>query len=218
MPIEQAQRIAALQSGYQVQFELQMNAATSRNNYEYLDILDRAWTQSGLQRPSGGTVCDIGSASFWYAATLQAFFRPAQLIGVEVEGHRLFRDGRSRIDYASGYLKNLPNARFMVADYVDCEIRADLITLWFPFLTPAAILAWRLPLSLLAPERLIKRIYLNLAAGGLLVMVNHGMEEVDLSKKLCDAAGLRLLHRESGDGVLSGQRLRPALLSCWTRP
>ena len=31
---------------------------------------------------------------------------------------------------------------------------ADLITAWFPFLTPAAILAWRLPLSLLAPERL----------------------------------------------------------------
>src|SRR5579863_5464172 len=73
---EQAQRIGALRNRYQVQFELRMNATTSRNNYEYLDILDRAWTDSGMSRPRGGLLCDIGCASFWYAATLQAFFRP----------------------------------------------------------------------------------------------------------------------------------------------
>ena len=72
-----------------------MNAATSTNNYEYLDILDRAWADSGLQRPAGGVVCDVGSASFWYAAALHAFFRPRELVGVEVEGHRLFKDGHS---------------------------------------------------------------------------------------------------------------------------
>ena len=70
-----------------------MNAATSVNNYEYLDLLDRGWADSGLPRPEGGAVCDVGCASFWYAAALQAFFRPGQLVGVEVEGHRLFRNG-----------------------------------------------------------------------------------------------------------------------------
>src|SRR5476651_1720457 len=99
MPIEQAQRIAALQSGYQVQFELQMNDATSRNNYEYLDILDRSWR--GAIKPTGGMLCDIGCASFWYAATLQCFFRPPRIIGVDIEGHRLFRGGHTRIDYAT---------------------------------------------------------------------------------------------------------------------
>ena len=42
----QAERIAALRDRYQVQFERRMNAATSINNYEYLDILDRGWSES----------------------------------------------------------------------------------------------------------------------------------------------------------------------------
>jgi hypothetical protein len=67
---EQSQRIAALQGRYQVHFEDRMSAATSTNNYEYLDILDRAWADSGLPRPEGGVVCDVGSASFGYAAAL----------------------------------------------------------------------------------------------------------------------------------------------------
>ena len=217
LPVGQAERIAALRGIYQVQFELQMNAATSRNNYEYLDILDRAWAQSGMARPSVETLCDIGSANFWYAATLQAFFRPQLLVGVEVEGHRLYRDGHTRIDYASGYLAGRPNARYLVADYVTCELPADLITAWFPFLTPTAILAWRLPLSLLRPERLFAQIYHNLSPAGRLVMVNHGAEEAGFAHELCDAAGLRLVHRGADQGLLSAHRARPAVLSCWTR-
>jgi hypothetical protein len=41
-------------------------------------------------------LCDVGCASFWYAATLQSFFRPDRLVGVEVEGHRLFWRGGCR--------------------------------------------------------------------------------------------------------------------------
>jgi hypothetical protein len=51
---EQGQRIAALRSRYQVQFELRMSAATSVINHEYLDILDRAWAECTLIRPAGG--------------------------------------------------------------------------------------------------------------------------------------------------------------------
>jgi len=66
---EQSQRIAALQGRYQVHFEESLNAATSTNNYEYLDILDRAWADSGLARPEGGVVCDKdGHSRVDYAA------------------------------------------------------------------------------------------------------------------------------------------------------
>lgn len=71
---EQGERIAALSSRYQEQFELRLSAATSTRN----------------------------CASFWYADALQTFFRPDSIVGVEVEGHRLFRDGRAGIDYARG--------------------------------------------------------------------------------------------------------------------
>jgi hypothetical protein len=218
LPFEQAQRIAALRSRYQVQFELRMNSATAANNYEYLDILDRAWAQSGRVRPTGGVLCDIGCASFWYAATLQSFFSPREMVGVEVEGHRLFQNGHTRIDYARGYLAQAPNARFLVADYRNCELPAQVITAWFPFVSPAAILAWRLPLSLLAPDELLGRVCHNLLAGGLFVMVNHGTVEAELAKKLCIAAGLRCLFRFAEPGVLSSHRTHPAVLSCWTRP
>ncbi len=148
---------------------------------------------------------------------LQAFFRPQDLVGVEVEGHRLFRDGHMRMDYAAGYVADLPNARFVVADYVTCELPADVVTAWFPFVTPAAILAWRLPLSLLAPERLFGRIYHNLRPGGWFIMANHGHREVALAHELCTAAGLRRVAQLPEFGVLSLHRATPAVLSCWAR-
>ena len=201
---------------YQVNFEHRLSAATSLHNYEYLDILDRGWRESGVERPSGGVLCDIGCASFWYAATLQTFFRPDRMVGVEVEGHRLFRDGRTRIDYAAGYLRRLPHAEFIVADYRAYQEPADVITAWFPFLTPAALLAWRLPLRLLAPEGLFRQIRQNLRPGGMFFMVNHGPEEAVLAERLCIAAGLASAARLSGVGTLSRQRLAAPALSWWT--
>jgi hypothetical protein len=214
---EQGERIAALRDRYQVQFERNLSAETSVNNYEYLDLLDSGWRESGMVRPAGGVLCDIGCASFWYASALQAFFKPDRLMGIEVEGHRLFRDGRTRIDYAGGYLSTLPNAEFKVADYTRVEQPAEVITAWFPFLTPAAILAWRLPLSLLAPHDLFRQIRHNLKDRGFFFMVNHGPAEWALAEPLCVAAGMTLAARHCGSGSLSRHRLEPPLLSWWIR-
>ena len=217
LTVKHAERIAALRNRYQVRFESRMNAATSANNYEYLDILDCGWAEWGIARPAGGDLCDIGCASFWYAATLQAFFMPARMVGVEVEGHRLFRDGHSRIDYAAGYLATVPNARFVVADYCRYVEPADIITAWFPFLTAATILAWRLPLSLLAPEGLFRQIRHNLRWDGLFVMINHGPAEAALAAECCIAAGLRAAAPAVQPGTLSRHRARAPVLSCWRR-
>jgi SAM-dependent methyltransferase len=212
---DQAERIAALQSCYQVKFEAQLGRATSLNNYEYLDLLDRLWRAGGLERPAPGALCDVGCANFCYAAALQAFFQPTELVGIDIEGHRLYRDGHTRIDYAAGYVAALPNARFLLADYVNLELPADVITAWFPFVTPEAMLAWRLPLSLLTPARLFARVRGNLRPGGLFVMANHGLAEAGIAADLCSAAGLRCLARERSDGPFSAHRLSPAVLSCW---
>jgi SAM-dependent methyltransferase len=213
--LEQAERIAALRRPYQVQFELSMTSQTSINNYEYLDLLDRGWNATRMIRPSGGVLFDIGCASFWYAAALQAFFQPDRMVGVDVEGHRLFRDGRTRIDYAAGYVSRLPNAEFRVADYTEIREPADIITCWFPFLTPATILAWRLPLTLLTPERLFRQVQHNLRPGGHFLMVNHGVKEWELAKDWCIAAGLCLAARWSDPGPLGRHRMEPPVLSWW---
>lgn len=216
LTVDEAKRIAALRGRYQMQFETRMNAGTARNNYEYLDILDRAWSAAGLEPPHGGALCDIGCASFWYAEALDTFFRPDSIVGVEVEGHRLFKGGHTRIDYASGYLSSLPHARFVVADYRRVDLPAGIITAWFPFVTETAILAWRLPLSLLDPQAIFRRVHDNLASNGLFVMVNHGEREADMAEKLCDAAGLRRQFRHGEPGILSAHRRSAAILSVWT--
>ena len=223
LPVDEAQRIASLQSRYQVRFESQLCAATSIRNYEYLAILDEAWSDGAPAldgapaHPKPVTLCDVGSASFWYAAALSAFFRPQSLVGVELEGYRLFKDGRTRIDYASGYVAALPNARFVIADYLAYAEPADLITAWFPFVTATAILAWRLPLSLLRPEPLFRRIAENLRAGGLFLMVNHGPAEAQLAAQCCNAAGLSVVFTRLIGGVLSRYREAAPVVSCWRR-
>jgi SAM-dependent methyltransferase len=211
----QEERLGQLRERYRVQFEQRLNRRTSLNNYEYLDMLDRAWRAWGDTVPIGRDLCDVGCASFWYAEALQAFFLPRSLVGVEVEGYRLFRNGHSRFDYAAGYLASVPGAEFVVANYAEAPRPADLITAWFPFLTPAAILAWRLPLSLLTPERLFQRIRHNLKAGGVLLMVNHGPAEAELAQGYCIAAGLRRVARYEEVGVFSAYRRSPPVLSCW---
>jgi SAM-dependent methyltransferase len=211
----EAERILRLQDRYQVQFERTLNRRSSSLNYEYLDILDGAWQRWGRSQPRGGLVCDVGCASFGYAAALHAFFRPQRLIGVEIEGHRLFRDGRARIDYASGYVANLPNAEFVVADYASFIQTADTITAWFPFVTSAAILAWRLPLSLLKPEALFSRIERNLNADGVFVMVNHGRSEADIASQCCAAVGLKPYDRWVQSGPLSRYREVAPVISLW---
>ncbi len=198
-----------------MRFEQRLAARTSLHNYEYLDILDRAWGAGGLARPQGGVLCDVGCASFWYAEALQTFFQPGELVGVEVEGYRLYRDGRTRLDYARGYLSPLPRARLRIADYRACEEPADLICAWFPFVTPAAILAWRLPLTLLAPQALLRQVSRNLRHGGRFVMINHGEGEAALADTYCDAAGLRAIFRHAQGGVLSGYRAQVPVLSVW---
>ncbi len=217
LSFEQAQRIAALRTRYQVQFERFMSTATAINNYEYLDILDRAFAAAAMTRPLGGELHDVGCASFWYAAALGAFFQPTATVGIDVEGYRLFKDGRTRIDYANGYLAALSDARFLVADYAAVSLPADVITAWFPFVTPAAILAWRLPLSLLQPQRLFQRIYLNLRPAGHFVMVNHGVDEAGVAENWCNATGLRCAFRSAEAGALSAHRPAPAVLSIWRR-
>ena len=194
-----------------------MSAVTSVNNCEYLDMLDRGWRETKDESTGGRRAPRYWLRKFLVRGDPAELLAPGPMVGVEVEGHRLFRDGRARIDYAYGYLAELPNARFVVADYAATEEPADVFTAWFPLLTPAAILAWRLPLTLLAPERLLRQIRHNLRPDGLCFMVNHGLQEAVWAGGCCTAAGLQFVARWPESGPLNRHRLLPPALSWWGR-
>ena len=139
-----------------------MCLAVSRCVVPPLDLLEQAWTSLNRQPRQGGLVTDVGCANFWYARTLHTFFRPAMLTGVEFEGFRLYPTGYSRYDSATGYVADLPHTAFVVADYCEVKEPVDVITAWVPFVTP--VLAWRLPLTLVCPERLFTSIARNHSA------------------------------------------------------
>lgn len=209
----QQERIASLKRRFRVRFEQRVQQGTALKQYDYLDILAQAWSAWKLPHSTGGSLQDIGSSNFWYAAVLYAFFRPAETVGIELEGHRLSISGYSRLYYAHGYMQDLPNTRFFVGDYARYDHPADVVTAWYPFVTPGLVLAWGMPLSLFDPRALFDRVVNNLQPHGLFFMVNQGNEEAAIAAAWCEKVGLA----RYGACVLKAtlrSRL-PALASYW---
>ncbi len=210
----QRDRIEELAAIYGTRFERRYPPETTLLNYGYLDLLDRAsqalnWTISHNQQ-----VCDVGSSNFAYAAALQAFFQPTHLVGTEVDGHRLYCNGRSRIDYAHGHIQDLPHTNYVVTDYRQYNQLAAIITTWYPFVTPKPLLAWRLPLSLFDPAALFAQIANNLVIGGTFVMINHSPTEAAVARNIAEATGL-VCRGHYVHNISLRPRTQPAVLTLW---
>ncbi len=210
----QLDRIYALGSRYHISFEKHCPPETALLNYAYLDVLDQARDTLGWTVPQGLNLCDVGSANFAYAQAIHSFFQPSQLTGVEVDGHRIYCNGRSRIDYAEGHIQDLPHTRYVVEDFRRYLESADIITAWYPFVTPKPLLAWRLPLSLFNPGAFFTRVANNLTIGGLLVMVNHSSSEAKIARDILESVGLICTGQFSHDNPLT-PRTHPSILTLW---
>ena len=130
------------------------------------------------------------------------------------KGHRIYTNGYSRLDYAHGYIQDLPNTQFIVGDYAGYDHPADVVTAWYPFVTPDPVLAWRMPLSVLAPHALFSRVARNLTPHGLFVMVNQGRDEAAIAAAWCEKVGLVRYGSCEVRTLLRSRR--PAVVSCWT--
>jgi len=84
---------------------------------------------------------DVGSSNLWYARTLHAFFSPASLTGVEMEGYRIYSNGYSYWDYAQSYVADFPRTSFKVCDYRQYADPAETIIACFPLVSVVPVLA-----------------------------------------------------------------------------
>ncbi|MEX5215011.1 MAG: hypothetical protein NW703_12685 [Nitrospiraceae bacterium] len=212
----QRRRVISLIARYHVRFEHRYQKDTAVRNYAYLDVLDRARGELDWRVPQGNTVYDLGSATFSYAPSLQAFFKPKRLVGVEIDAYRLYQHWRSRLDLARGYIKDLPHAEYLVADYRALRFTADVILAWYPFVTPRRLLAWRLPLALFEPAKLFEQVFRNLAIDGTFVMVNYSADEMQIARQGAIRAGLHCLGRYLHQEPLK-PRSQAAVLTLWKR-
>jgi hypothetical protein len=78
----------------------------------------------------------------------------------------------------------------VTADYRHYTRPSDIITAWYPFVTPKPLLAWRLPLSLFNPAALFAQVANNLIMGGLFIMINHSPEEGEVARGIAEDVGL----------------------------
>ena len=208
------ERIEALATRYRTRFESRCSRSTALQSYEYLDLLDQAFAAWEYRPAAGLEVHDVGCASFGYAAALVALLQPAALTAVEIDGYRRLRGGVNRHERALGLIADLPGVEFLVADYANLRRPAGIITAFFPFVSRAPVLAWRLPLSVLAPARLFGRIAVNLGGSGTLLMVNHSADEAELAAGYAAAAGLVREAQFTPTSTLA-PRPRSPLVSRW---
>ncbi len=207
-------RASELAARYGSRFELQQDAAGALLAYEYLDILDQALAAWRMTPPSGIVMHDVGCASFAYASALVAVWNPCRLVGVELEGYRRLRGGVNRAEKAATNVARLPGVSFVISDYSTLADPADLVTAFFPFVTPAPVLGWRLPLTVLQPRSLFNRIRANIGPEGSLWMVNHGEVEASVAAGYASDSGLERIQRHVCKTTL---RVRPAppVVSAW---
>ncbi len=158
-----------------------------RENLYVLDLLD-THAAAHLTRVTAASVVDVGSKDFVYAPALFALAErwseePPALTGVEIDGHVVYADLRSRADHAAAWAALAgTTARYCVQDFLAFTpaAPATLVTIFYPFVTRFALLRWGLPVSEYRPEALLAHAVSILGDGGVLVIINHTHEERDL--------------------------------------
>lgn len=168
-----------------------------RENLYLLDVFERLLLGAGGAVEGGFAavgegplrVVDVGSKNFAYAFALERFFgrlagpaRGVAVLGVELDGHVIYRDFRARCDHAAAYARQTENPRvgYRVDDFCRLEgERFDVATLLFPFVTRHALVRWGLPLRYFEPERLFAKAVEVTRPNGALVVLSQTEEERD---------------------------------------
>jgi len=164
-------------------------------NVALLDALERLCGETA-PCAQGATLraIDVGCGDFRYATALQRFLALAignephkvALLGLEVDGHGIYRDGHSRADHGRAHAALAgPGVGYEVADFLGRRLGPqDVVTMLYPFLTRHALLAWGLPLRFHRPQELVARAAAVLRPGGLLLSLHQTTSERDAMLEL----------------------------------
>lgn len=236
-----AQRAAAERRAEQLLQRFDLQALRARStiaafaaNLALLERLLRLAADDALPVAAGAPLraLDVGCGDFHYATALQRFLsrhdaevaRAVELIGCEIDGHGIYRDGHSRADHARAHAALAAESpgpvRFVVGDVAGLELPPmDVVTLLFPFLTTYPLLQWGLPLSRFAPRRLLRAVVAALRPGGWLVVANQTPVEFDRLRALLAGQPVALVRRLSfaTDLVPAAARTADQIGSLWRR-
>jgi hypothetical protein len=169
-----------------------------RENLYYLELLERAFTEVGMQLPLMIRVADIGPSHWFYVRGLYSLLhwwqapggRDVELSGFEADAYRVYNDFRSRHDHALAHMSGLPGVRYLPRAFQAQPGAFDLALMLFPFVFVRDHLEWGLPGKLFLPEELLSAAWTSLRRGGRLVVVNQGEAEHRVQRALLDQVGI----------------------------
>lgn len=152
---------------------------------------------AGLPEGIGGRRwLDVGSkngaAAFGIATAARMRSREMPSLDlVELDAGRRYRGGLRRADHGAtlasataAWLGDGNAVRYMAADVRALQTRHDVITWFLPFLFAESHQSWGLPLSLLAPQAVLRHVLDLLEPGGWLLVVNHTSAEAEVQRQL----------------------------------
>jgi hypothetical protein len=178
-----------LKQQYGVAFEASLNEVNTLRNYHWLHLMDEIAEQFQWKPPAGIRLVDVGSKNFYYAPALHAFFRPKQLVGIEIDGYHLYRGFYSNASMGDYYAKTLSNTAYQTMNFKAYHTPVDGIVWFFPFVLKEDVVQWYLPLETFEPGLLFCHARRILSPGGFLFMVNTGEDEFLVAKELLCQAG-----------------------------
>jgi len=200
------------------------NETTVSESLGVLDLLDVLPLHYFSSLPQQFLSIDIGAKNWKYLPGIALWLERAvgnkklEMFGIEIDAFRLYADFRTRWSYANYYASKLSGQNrsfvYKAADFRGCNLKAELITCFFPFVFENPHRAWGLPRSLFSPSKFFDHLQSCLLPGGLFIMANQG--EWEWKESLKFVSELKLLHIEEMEGSLH-PCTHKIFLTLWTR-
>jgi len=179
-------------------FYVHSRAENYRENLYYLALLERSFEMGHIHLGEKISAGDIGVSSWFYVPALYALLRwydtqdgrLVNLTGYERDAFRVYADFRSRYDHARTYLQGLQGVTYLPIAFSPQINHFDILFILFPFIFLRDHLKWGLPKKQFNPLELLTNAWLSLKEGGVLILVNQGIEEHQVQKDLLKLAAI----------------------------
>jgi hypothetical protein len=196
-------RAQKLEQRYLKDYHLdQLKHVLSTGNYYenifYIHMLDETFTLLKRVLPDRIVCADIGTSHWFYVQALWSFYtwyqtnepRRVSLEGYEVDAFRIYSDFHSRFDHALTNINETPGIQFITEGFKPILSHFDIITLFFPFVFKKDTLEWGLPSRYHNPDLLLQNAWKSLKPGGVLMIVNQGIDEHTAQIMMCEKLGI----------------------------